>query len=75
MCAWCKEYQGMKPPFKNTDITHGCCNSCVKKVLKKAGINMSLISVETAKKTKSPRLAKIKGLINNQNSISSIVKI
>lgn len=28
ICAWCKSYQGEKPPYEDPRVTHGICDAC-----------------------------------------------
>lgn len=35
VCAWCGKYLGEKEPMSDTGTTHGLCQECLAKELKK----------------------------------------
>ena len=35
LCAWCYKFMGTKEPLEDTDTTHGMCQDCYAKVIKR----------------------------------------
>jgi hypothetical protein len=31
-CAWCKKFQGVKPPILSVVVTHGMCKPCFESI-------------------------------------------
>lgn len=34
-CAWCLKLMGETPPLKDTSMTHGICEECERKMMRK----------------------------------------